>query len=149
MVDSLFIESRNFQLRDIARAFDVPPYELAIEGETESPARRGMARARPPIADASGGLVEETHLDGDLAHRDDLVLVDAGAQQRRNPFDVRTEFAAHSATGVNSRRADEHEPGRARRSKGCRSAIARQPQPGNPATGPTMIAVSPALQVPG
>ena len=38
MVDSQFIESRNFQLRDIARAFDVPPYKLAIEGETEGPA---------------------------------------------------------------------------------------------------------------
>ncbi len=38
MVDSQFIESRNFQIRDIARAFDVPPYKLAIEGETEGPA---------------------------------------------------------------------------------------------------------------
>jgi len=38
MVDSQFIESRNFQLRDCARAFDVPPYKLAIEGETEGPA---------------------------------------------------------------------------------------------------------------
>ena len=35
MVDSQFIESRNFQLRDIARAFDVPPYKLAIEGENQ------------------------------------------------------------------------------------------------------------------
>ena len=26
-----------------------------------------------------------------LAHRDDLVLVDAGAQQRRDPFDMRLE----------------------------------------------------------
>jgi len=34
-VDSQFIESRNVQLRDVARAFDVPPYELAIEGENE------------------------------------------------------------------------------------------------------------------
>ena len=33
-------------------------------------ARRGMARARLPIAAASGGLVEETRLDGDLAQRD-------------------------------------------------------------------------------
>jgi HK97 family phage portal protein len=38
MVDSQFIESRNFQLRDLARAFDVPPHRLAIEGETEGPA---------------------------------------------------------------------------------------------------------------
>lgn len=38
MVDSQFIESRNFQIRDIARAFDVPPYKLAIEGESEGPA---------------------------------------------------------------------------------------------------------------
>lgn len=38
MVDSQFIESRNFQIRDIARAFNVPPYKLAIEGETEGPA---------------------------------------------------------------------------------------------------------------
>jgi phage portal protein BeeE len=33
MVDSWFVESRNFQLRDIARAFDVPPYERTIAGE--------------------------------------------------------------------------------------------------------------------
>lgn len=38
MVDSQFIESRNFQIRDIARAFNVPPYKLAIEGESEGPA---------------------------------------------------------------------------------------------------------------
>jgi HK97 family phage portal protein len=38
MVDSQFIESRNFQIRDIARAFDVPPYKLAIEGESQGPA---------------------------------------------------------------------------------------------------------------
>jgi hypothetical protein len=29
-------DARRSQLRDIARAFDVPPYKLAIEGETES-----------------------------------------------------------------------------------------------------------------
>jgi hypothetical protein len=33
-------------------------------------ARRGMACARLPIRAASGGLVEETRLDGDLAQRD-------------------------------------------------------------------------------
>ncbi len=33
-------------------------------------ARRGIARACPPIAAASGGLVEGTRLDGDLAQRD-------------------------------------------------------------------------------
>ena len=44
MVDSQFIESRNFQLRDIARAFDVPPYKLAIEGETEGPAMVQMGQ---------------------------------------------------------------------------------------------------------
>jgi HK97 family phage portal protein len=38
MVDSQFIESRNFQVRDIARAFNVPPYKLAIEGESEGSA---------------------------------------------------------------------------------------------------------------
>lgn len=38
IVDSQFIESRNFQLRDGARAFDVLPYKLAINGETEGPA---------------------------------------------------------------------------------------------------------------
>ena len=44
MVDSQFIESRNFQLRDIARAFDVPPYKLAIEGESEGPAMVQMGQ---------------------------------------------------------------------------------------------------------
>ena len=44
MVDSQFIESRNFQLRDTARAFDVPPYKLAIEGETEGPAMVQMGQ---------------------------------------------------------------------------------------------------------
>jgi HK97 family phage portal protein len=44
MVDSQFIESRNFQLRDVARAFDVPPYKLFIEGETEGPAMVQMAQ---------------------------------------------------------------------------------------------------------
>ena len=44
MVDSQFIEFRNFQLRDIARAFDVPPYKLAIEGETEGPAMVQMGQ---------------------------------------------------------------------------------------------------------
>jgi phage portal protein BeeE len=39
MVDSKFIESRNFYLRDVARAFDVPPYKLAIEGETDGPSK--------------------------------------------------------------------------------------------------------------
>ena len=34
----------NFQLRDIARAFDVPPYKLAIEGETEGPAMVQMGQ---------------------------------------------------------------------------------------------------------
>lgn len=38
MVDSQFIESRGFQLRDICRAFDMPPHKLAIEGEGEGPA---------------------------------------------------------------------------------------------------------------
>lgn len=38
MVDSQFIESRNFQIRDIARAFNMPAYKLAIEGESEGPA---------------------------------------------------------------------------------------------------------------
>lgn len=44
MVDSQFIESRNFQIRDIARAFDVPPYKLAIEGENEGPAMVQMGQ---------------------------------------------------------------------------------------------------------
>lgn len=44
MVDSQFIESRNFQIRDIARAFDVPPYKLAIEGEAEGPAMVQMSQ---------------------------------------------------------------------------------------------------------
>ncbi len=83
-------------------------------------ARRGMARARLPVAAASRGRVEETRLDGDLAerdldaaevglhdrqqvgqgagpvraglaHRDDLVLVDAGPQQCRDPIDMGLE----------------------------------------------------------
>jgi HK97 family phage portal protein len=44
MVDSQFIESRGFQLRDICRAFDVPPYKLAIEGENEGPAMVQMGQ---------------------------------------------------------------------------------------------------------
>jgi HK97 family phage portal protein len=44
MVDAQFIESRKFQLRDIARAFDVPPYKLAIEGEAEGPAMVQMGQ---------------------------------------------------------------------------------------------------------
>ena len=79
-------------------------------------ARRSPATARHPPSRCG----EETRLDGDLAqrdldaaevglhdgqqvgqgagpvgtglaHRDDLVLVDAGAQQRRDPFDVSLE----------------------------------------------------------
>jgi HK97 family phage portal protein len=44
MVDSQFIESRGFQLRDICRAFEVPPYKLAIEGENEGPAMVQMGQ---------------------------------------------------------------------------------------------------------
>jgi HK97 family phage portal protein len=44
MVDSQFIESRNFGIRDIARAFDVPPYKLALEGENEGPAMVQMGQ---------------------------------------------------------------------------------------------------------
>jgi HK97 family phage portal protein len=44
MVDSQFIESRNFQIRDVARAFNVPPYKLAIEGENEGPAMVQMGQ---------------------------------------------------------------------------------------------------------
>ena len=44
MVDSQFIEGRGFQLRDICRAFDVPPYKLAIEGENEGPAMVQMGQ---------------------------------------------------------------------------------------------------------
>ncbi|MSP03564.1 MAG: phage portal protein [Acetobacteraceae bacterium] len=32
MVDAEFIDFRKFQLRDVARGFDVPPHKLAIEG---------------------------------------------------------------------------------------------------------------------
>ena len=81
MVDSQFIESRNFQLRDIARAFDVPPYKLAIEGENEGPAmvQMGQQYLNGPISGycerwkAKGekffGLDGvETFLDWDYAH---------------------------------------------------------------------------------
>ena len=44
MVDAQFINSRKFQLRDVARAFDVPPYKLAIEGESEGPAMVQMGQ---------------------------------------------------------------------------------------------------------
>jgi HK97 family phage portal protein len=37
MVDSQFIESRGFQLREAARAFRIPPYKLGIEGESSGP----------------------------------------------------------------------------------------------------------------
>jgi HK97 family phage portal protein len=56
MVDSQFIESRNFQIRDIARAFDVPPYKLAIEGESEGPAmvQMGQQYLNGPISGYCG-----------------------------------------------------------------------------------------------
>ena len=38
MIDSQFIESRNFSVRDIARAFNFPTYRLALEGEAEGTA---------------------------------------------------------------------------------------------------------------
>lgn len=38
MVDSQYLESRNFSVRDIARAFNFPPYRLALEGEAEGTA---------------------------------------------------------------------------------------------------------------
>jgi len=44
MVDRQFIESPNFQLRDVARTFDVPAYKLAIEGENEGPAMVQMGQ---------------------------------------------------------------------------------------------------------
>jgi len=44
MVDSQFIESRAFQLRDVCRAFNVPPYKIAIEGESEGPAMVQMGQ---------------------------------------------------------------------------------------------------------
>jgi len=44
MVDSQFIESRNFSVRDIARAFNYPPYKLALEGATEGPAMVQMGQ---------------------------------------------------------------------------------------------------------
>jgi HK97 family phage portal protein len=44
MVDAQFIDSRKFQLRDVARAFEVPPYKLAIEGESEGPAMVQMGQ---------------------------------------------------------------------------------------------------------
>jgi hypothetical protein len=40
----------------------------------------------PPAFAGAGSRLRAGH-----AHRDDLVLVDAGAQQRRDPFDVRLE----------------------------------------------------------
>lgn len=56
MVDSQFIESRNFQIRDIARAFGVPPYKIAIEGETEGPAmvQMGQQYLNGPISGYCG-----------------------------------------------------------------------------------------------
>jgi hypothetical protein len=53
VVDSQLIESRNFQLRDIARAFDVPPYKLAIEGEAEGPAMVQMGQELLTVRSAS------------------------------------------------------------------------------------------------
>jgi HK97 family phage portal protein len=52
MVDSQFIESRNFLHRDIARAFDVPPYKLAIEVQNEGPvmAQMGQQYLNGPIS---------------------------------------------------------------------------------------------------
>jgi hypothetical protein len=65
MVDSQFIESRNFQLREVAGAFDVPPYKLATEGETEAPAMvqqavniapLGRCRWRPVVLVIRGAI---------------------------------------------------------------------------------------------
>ncbi|HEY1930855.1 MAG TPA: phage portal protein [Acetobacteraceae bacterium] len=68
MVDSRFIESRNFQLRDIARAFDVPVCKLAIEGETEGPAMVQMGQQSPKwpdlgvlrVVEGEGGAILRT-----------------------------------------------------------------------------------------
>jgi len=81
MVYSQLIKSLNFQLRDIARAFDVPPYKLAIEGENEGPdmVQMGQQYLYGPItlyceqSKAKGekffGLDGvETFLDWDYAH---------------------------------------------------------------------------------
>jgi HK97 family phage portal protein len=81
MVDSQFIESRNFQIRDIARAFSVPPYKLAIEGEAEGPAmvQMGQQYLNGPISGycerwkAKGEKFfeldgEDVFLDWDYAH---------------------------------------------------------------------------------
>ncbi len=69
MVDSQFTGSRNFQLRDIARAFDVPPYKLAIDGETEGPAM--VQRASSTSTARSRGKAEQFYeLDGDDAFPD-------------------------------------------------------------------------------
>ena len=81
MVDSQFIESRNFQLRDIARAFDVPPYKLAIEGEAEGPAmvQMGQEYLNGPIS----GYCERWKARGekffDLDGRDAFLDWDYGA----------------------------------------------------------------------
>jgi HK97 family phage portal protein len=52
MVDSQFIESRGFQLRDIARAFGVPPYKLGIEGDSTGPSmvQQGQEYLNGPIS---------------------------------------------------------------------------------------------------
>lgn len=52
MVDAQFIESRNFQIRDICRAFGVPPYKIAVEGESEGPAivQMGQEYLNGPIS---------------------------------------------------------------------------------------------------
>ena len=81
MVDAQFIESRNFQIRDIARAFGVPPYKIAVEGETEGPAmvQMGQEYLNGPVSgycerwtakleqfwDIDG---EEIYVDWDYAH---------------------------------------------------------------------------------
>jgi len=64
MVDAQFIDSRKFQLRDVARAFDVPPYKLAIEGESEGPAmvQMGQQYLNGPISGYCEP-VSYTHLD--------------------------------------------------------------------------------------
>ena len=56
--------------------------------------------ARVPPASAGAGSLARAG----LAHRDDLVLVNAGAQQRRDPFDARIEGVGKVAVGFGRRR---------------------------------------------
>lgn len=129
MADRQFIEARNFQPRDVDRAFDVPPYKLAIEGENEGPA----SPPSPPFRDRDW-------VKFNMARN----WVGGGAGSGGS-----TVTLLEPRDDANPRHANGFEPAPVPRSRATRSATAPRPRPGNPAADPTTIAALPARRVPG